>query len=105
VRLWLAGGEVRPTCWPPAVSVHAVYRMTPRPALALPPKTLVLRDVATYLGLGSPQAAERWLKAHQVLIFKDRLGYCRAYVKDIDAANLRSAAEALEAPRRLRDAS
>ena len=77
--------------------------MKPR-ATALAPKTLVLRDVATYLGLGSPQAAERWLKAHQVLIFQDRLGYNRAFVRDIDAANLRSAADALEAPR-LRDAS
>jgi hypothetical protein len=71
---------------------------------ALEPKTLVLRDVATYLGLGSPQAAERWLKAHEVLIFQDRLGYNRAFVRDIDAANLKSAADALEAPR-LRDAS
>jgi len=61
---------------------------------ALPPKTLVLRDVATYLGLGSPQAAERWLKAHQVRIFQDRLGYNRAIVREIDAANLRSYAEA-----------
>jgi hypothetical protein len=66
---------------------------------ALPPKTLVLRDVATYLGLGSPQSAERWLKAHQVLIFQDRLGYNRAFVRDIDAANLKSAAEAYDAPR------
>ena len=65
----------------------------------LEPKTLVLRDVATYLGLGSPQAAERWLKAHRVLIFKDQLGYCRAYVKDIDAANLLIAAAAMDAPR------
>ena len=73
-----------------------------KPALALPPKTLVLRDVAAYLGLGSPQAAERWLKAHRVLIFKDQLGYCRAFVKDIDAANLKSAAEAIDAPRRLK---
>lgn len=70
-----------------------------RPA-ALPPKTLVLRDVATYLGLGSVQAAERWLKAHQVLIFKDRLGYCRAYVREIDAAQERLVEEALDAPRR-----
>lgn len=69
----------------------------------LPPKTLVLRDVAIYLGLGSPQAAERWLKAHDVLIFMDKLGYNRAFVKEIDAANLQSAAEA-EAPR-LQDAS
>lgn len=60
----------------------------------LPPKTLVLRDVATYLGLGSVQSAERWLKAHQVLIFQDRLGYNRAIVKEIDAANLKSYAEA-----------
>jgi hypothetical protein len=67
---------------------------------ALPPKTLVLRDVAVYLGLGSPQAAERWLKAHQVLIFKDKLGYCRSFVRDIDAANTVNAAEAIEAPRR-----
>lgn len=66
---------------------------------ALEPKTLVLRDVATYLGLGSVQAAERWLKAHQVLIFKDQLGYCRSYVRDIDAANLENAAEAIDAPR------
>ena len=72
---------------------------------ALPPKTLVLRDVATYLGLGSPQAAERWLKAHRVLIFKDRLGYCRAAVREIDAAQLQLQAEAMDAPRRLRDAS
>ena len=57
-----------------------------------------------YLGLGSPQAAERWLKAHGVLIFQDRLGYNRAFVKEIDAANLRSAAETIEAPRRLREA-
>lgn len=71
---------------------------------ALPPKTLVLRDVAAYLGLGSPQAAERWCKAHTVLIFKDRLGYCRAFVRDIDAAQLQSAADALEAPRRLKEA-
>jgi hypothetical protein len=71
---------------------------------ALAPKTLVLRDVAAYLGLGSPQAAERWLKAHRVLIFKDRLGYCRAYVREIDAANVRNAAEALETPRRLKEA-
>lgn len=71
---------------------------SPRPR-ALEPKTLVLRDVAEYLGLGSPQAAERWLKAHQVLIFKDKLGYCRASVRDIDAANLRNAAEAYDAPR------
>jgi len=67
----------------------------PRPA-ALPPKTLVLRDVATYLGLGSSQAAQRWLQAHGVLIFQDRLGYNRAFVREIDAANLRSAAEAHE---------
>ncbi len=75
---------------------------SPRPAMlsALPPKTLVLRDVAGYLGLGSTQAAERWLKAHRVLVFKDKLGYCRAYVRDIDAANLTSAAEAINAPRR-----
>lgn len=66
---------------------------------SLPPKTLVLRDVATYLGLGSVQAAERWLRAHQVLIFQDRLGYNRAYVKDIDVANLKNAAEAYDAPR------
>lgn len=79
--------------------------MTSRPALtALPPKTLVLRDVAGYLGLGSPQAAERWCKAHRVLIFKDRLGYCRAFVKDLDAAQLENAAEALNAPRRLQEA-
>ncbi len=62
----------------------------------LPPKTLVLRDVAAYLGLGSVQSAERWLKAHQVLIFQDRLGYNRAFVKEIDAANLKNAAEAME---------
>jgi len=55
---------------------------------ALPPKTLVLRDVARYLGLGSTEAAKRWLRAHDVLMFQDRL-----------------AAEAEEAPRRLRDAS
>jgi len=71
---------------------------------ALPPKTLVLRDVAGYLGLGSPQAAERWLKAHRVLIWKDNLGYCRAFVRDIDAANVRLAAEALDAPRRFKEA-
>jgi hypothetical protein len=75
-----------------------------RPAV-IPPKTLVLRDVAAYLGLGSPQAGERWLRAHGVLMFKDRLGYNRAFVREIDEANNRSAAEALEAPRRLRDAS
>jgi hypothetical protein len=80
--------------------------MKPRPTMssALPPKTLVLRDVAGYLGLGSVQAAERWLKAHQVLIFKDRLGYCRALVREIDAANLQSYAEAEHAPRRLKEA-
>lgn len=72
--------------------------------MTLPPKTLVLRDVATYLGLGSPQAAERWLKAHHVLIFKDHLGYCRATVRAIDAAQLRLEAEALEGAR-LRDVS
>ena len=71
---------------------------------ALEPKTLVLRDVAAYLGLGSPQAAERWLRAHRVLIFMDKLGYNRAFVREIDAANLRSAAEAVEAPRRLQEA-
>lgn len=76
--------------------------MRPR---ALEPKTLVLRDVATYLGLGSPQAAERWLHAHRVLIFKDRLGYCRASVREIDAAQTQLAAEAMETPRRLRDVS
>lgn len=70
---------------------------------ALPPKTLVVRDVATYLGLGSVQAAERWLRAHGVLIFQDRLGYNRARVREIDAANDRLAAEA--EGRRLRDAS
>jgi len=73
---------------------------TARPC-PVPPKTLVLRDVASYLGLGSPQAAERWLKAHQVLMFQDRLGYNRAYVRDIDAATVRLAADALEAPRQL----
>ena len=71
---------------------------------ALPPKTLVLRDVAAYLGLGSPQAAERWLRAHEIRIFPDRLGYNRAFVREIDAANLRNAAEAEEAPRRLKEA-
>jgi hypothetical protein len=70
---------------------------------ALPPKTLVLRDVAAYLGLGSVQAAERWLKAHQVLIFQDRLGYNRAFVREIDAAQNALAAEAENAPRRLRE--
>ncbi len=70
----------------------------------LPPKTLTLRDVAAYLGLGSPQAAERWLKAHQVRIFQDRLGYNRALVREIDEANLKSYAEA-EGKDRLRDAS
>jgi hypothetical protein len=59
-------------------------------ARTLEPKTLTLLDVAAYLGLGSPQAAERWLRAHQILIFQDRLGYNRAYVREIDAANLRS---------------
>lgn len=66
-------------------------RLRPR---AIDPKTLVLRDVAEYLGLGSVQAAERWLRAHQVLIYKDRLGYNRANVKEIDAANNASYAEA-----------
>jgi hypothetical protein len=66
---------------------------------ALPPKTLVLRDVADYLGLGSPQAAERWLKAHQVRIFPDKLGYNRAVVREIDAANNHSYAEAEERER------
>ena len=61
---------------------------------ALEPKTLVLRDVAIYLGLGSVQAAERWCRAHQVRIFQDRLGYNRVVVKEIDAANNRSYAEA-----------
>lgn len=61
---------------------------------ALPPKDLVMRDVATYLGLGSVQAAERWLRAHQVLIFQDRLGYNRAVVKEIDSANNKNYAEA-----------
>lgn len=70
----------------------------------LPPKTLVLRDVAVYLGLGSTQAAERWLHAHQVQIFQDRLGYNRAYVREIDAANAQAYAEAVEAPRRLKEA-
>lgn len=70
-------------------------------SFALPPKTLVLRDVAIYLGLGSTQAAERWLNAHQVKIFQDRLGYNRAFVREIDAANLKSAAEAYDAPHRL----
>ena len=60
----------------------------------LEPKTLVLRDVAAYLGLGSPQAAERWLRAHQIRIFQDRLGYNRAVVKEIDAANWQSYADA-----------
>jgi hypothetical protein len=67
----------------------------------LPPKTLTLTGVVAYLSLGSPQAADRWLRAHGVLMFKDRLGYVRAFVKDIDAANFKLAAEALEAPRRL----
>jgi hypothetical protein len=75
-----------------------------KPPLALPPKTLVLRDVAAYLGLGSPQAAERWLNAHQVRIFQDRLGYSRALVTEIDAANLRSYADA-EDRARFKDAS
>lgn len=66
---------------------------------ALEPKTLVLRDVAIYLGLGSVQAAERWLKAHQVRIFPDKLGYNRAVVKEIDAANWKSYAEAEERER------
>jgi len=70
----------------------------------LPPKTLVLRDVATYLGLGSVQAAERWLRAHRVTIFQDRLGYNRAYVRDIDEANALSYAEAIDGPRRLKEA-
>lgn len=61
---------------------------------ALAPKTLVMRDVADYLGLGSTQAAERWLHAHQVRIFQDRLGYNRAVVKEIDAAQWKSYAEA-----------
>jgi hypothetical protein len=72
----------------------------------LPPKTLVLRDVATYLGLGSVQAAERWLKAHKVRIFPDRLGYNRAVVKEIDAANNQAYAEAeVNERERLQDAS
>ena len=70
----------------------------------LPPKTLVMRDVATYLGLGSIQSAERWLKAHAVLIFMDRLGYNRAFVKEIDAANLKNAAEAEETAKELAEA-
>jgi hypothetical protein len=60
---------------------------------SLIPKTLVLRDVAVYLGLGSPQAAERWLSAHGVMTVIDRLGYRRAFVKDIDAAQVRLLAE------------
>lgn len=75
--------------------------MKPRLALtALPPKSLVMRDVVVYLGLGSVQAAERWLKAHQVRIFPDRLGYNRALVREIDAATLRAYAEAEDAARR-----
>lgn len=65
-----------------------------RAARTIEPKTLVLRDVAGYLGLGSPQAAERWLHAHQVRIFQDRLGYNRAVVKEIDAAQWKAYAEA-----------
>jgi hypothetical protein len=69
------------------------------PRRALPPKTLVMRDVAEYLGLGSTQAAERWLKAHQILIYTDKLGYNRANVREIDAANNQSWAEAEARPR------
>jgi hypothetical protein len=61
--------------------------------VGLVPKTLVLHDVALYLGLGSPQAADRWLTAHGVVTVLDRLGYRRAFVKDIDAAQLRLLAE------------
>lgn len=71
---------------------------------ALPPKTLVLRDVAAYLGLGSVEAAKRWCQAHQVRIWMDKLGYLRANVREIDAANNKSYAEAEEQDR-LRDAS
>lgn len=81
--------------------------MTPlgvRPS-ALPPKTLVLRDVAVYLGLGSVQAAERWLKAHDVPTWLDHLGYRRASVRAIDDAQRLLEADALGAPRRLQDAS
>ncbi len=73
-------------------------------ASPLPPKTLVLRDVAAYLGLGSPQAAERWLRAHQVPSVLDRLGYRRVFVREIDRALARLEAEALDAPRRLKEA-
>lgn len=66
----------------------------PRIVVAIEPKTLVLRDVADYLGLGSVQAAERWLGAHQVRMFRDRLGYNRAVVREIDAANNHNYAEA-----------
>jgi hypothetical protein len=60
----------------------------------LPPKSLVLRDVVTYLGLGSVEAAKRWLRAHDVRMFQDRLGYNRALVRDIDRAQFELAAEA-----------
>jgi hypothetical protein len=73
-------------------------------ASPIPPKTLVLRDVAAYLGLGSPQAADRWLKAHQVPSVLDRLGYRRVFVREIDRALARLEAEAIEAPRRLSEA-
>jgi hypothetical protein len=70
-------------------------------ASPIPPKTLVLRDVAAYLGLGSPQAADRWLKAHRVPSVLDRLGYRRVFVREIDRALAQLEAEAIEAPRRL----
>jgi hypothetical protein len=66
---------------------------------SLPPKVLTLNGVASYLGLGSPQAAERWLRAHAVGTFLDRLGRRRAWVKDIDAACFLLSAEAYEASR------
>lgn len=70
-----------------------------KPARAIEPKTLTMRAVADYLGLGSTQAAERWLTAHQVLIYTDKLGYNRANVREIDAANNLSWAEAEARPR------
>lgn len=63
---------------------------------SLPPKTLTLRAIADYLQLGSPDAARRWIEAHHVRSFIDALGYRRAWVKDIDAAQLRLTAAAAE---------
>jgi hypothetical protein len=66
---------------------------------SLPPKTLTLRQLAEYVGLGSPQAAQRWIGAHRMLSFKDNLGRVRVWVKDVDAVCFLLSAEAYEAQR------